>query len=124
MRLGDKRPEHSNSGTSGDHEREEGAASAAVADSLDAWIGELAAALALDPTGIDRDLLLDVSRATHRVARAAAPFTLLFVGLAAGREGAAPKRSTGPQRPHGGWPPNMPSRPRKILQRGRSTSCR
>src|SRR2546430_6535121 len=89
MRLGHKRPEHSDSGTSGEHahEPEEGAASVAVADSLDTWIGELAAALRIDPTGIDRELLLDVSRATHRVARAAAPFTLLFVGLAAGRDG-------------------------------------
>lgn len=88
MSLGHKRPKHANSGMSGDaDEPEEGDGSVAMADSLNSWVGELAAAYGLDPTAIDRELLLDVSRAAHRVARAAAPFTLLLIGLAAGRDG-------------------------------------
>ena len=55
MSLGHERPEHANSRTSGEHahEAEEGAASVAAAEALEDWIGELAAALAIDPTGID-----------------------------------------------------------------------
>lgn len=36
---------------------------------------------------IDRNLVLEISRATHRVARAAAPLTIFLIGLAAGRNG-------------------------------------
>lgn len=55
---------------------------------LDAWITELAAALDVDPTALDRDLLLDVARdAAHGVARPAAPLTTFLVGLAAGLKG-------------------------------------
>ncbi len=56
-------------------------------DALDAWIVELAAALDIDPDVIDRDLVLEISRATHRVARAAAPLTIFLIGIAAGRNG-------------------------------------
>jgi hypothetical protein len=58
-----------------------------AADGLDAWITELADALEVDPTTIDHNQILELSRATHRVARAAAPFTLLLTGMAAGRNG-------------------------------------
>jgi hypothetical protein len=55
---------------------------------LDDWITELAAALGVDPTSLDRDLLLDVARdAAHGVARPAAPLTTFLVGLAAGLRG-------------------------------------
>lgn len=56
-------------------------------DALDAWIIELAAALDIDPEVIDRNLVLEISRATHRVARAAAPLTIFLIGMAAGRNG-------------------------------------
>jgi hypothetical protein len=56
-------------------------------DALDTWIVELAAALGIDPDVIDRHLVLEVSRATHRVARAAAPLTIFLIGMAAGRNG-------------------------------------
>ncbi len=56
---------------------------------LDDWIVDLADALGLDPSAIDRDLLLDLARdAAHGVARPAAPLTTFLVGLAAGRDGA------------------------------------
>lgn len=56
---------------------------------LDAWVAELAAALGIDASAIDRDLLLDVARdAARGVARPAAPLTTFLVGLAAGRHGA------------------------------------
>ncbi len=59
-----------------------------MTDPLDAWIGELAAALGVDAAAVDRDLLLDVARdAAHAVARPAAPLTTFLVGLAAGRAG-------------------------------------
>jgi hypothetical protein len=54
---------------------------------LDAWIEELATALAVDPTSINRDLLLEASRSAHRVARAAAPFTAFLIGMAVGQSG-------------------------------------
>jgi hypothetical protein len=73
MQFGHKRPKHT------EHPP--------TTDSLDAWIVELAAALDIDSTAIDRDLVLDVSRATHRVARAAAPLTIFLVGMAAGLNG-------------------------------------
>jgi hypothetical protein len=80
MRLRHKRPEH----TAGEHTEE---AENGAADALDTWITELAAALAVDATTIDHNQILELSRATHRVARAAAPFTLLLTGMAAGRNG-------------------------------------
>jgi len=58
-----------------------------VTDPLDAWIGELAAALDVDPGAVDRELVLDLSHAAHGVARAAAPITTFLVGLAAGQRG-------------------------------------
>jgi hypothetical protein len=59
-----------------------------VADQLQQWVDELAAALGLDPTAIDRALVLDLARdAAHGVARPAAPLTTFLVGLAAGRTG-------------------------------------
>jgi hypothetical protein len=92
MRLGHKRPKHHEHNPGGKsrelaHEREEGTENVAMTDSLDAWIVELATALDIDSTAINRDLVLELSRATHRVARAAAPFTVFFVGLAAGLNG-------------------------------------
>jgi hypothetical protein len=56
---------------------------------LDRWVAELATALDVDVTAVDRDLVLDVARdAAHGVARPAAPLTTFLVGLAAGRRGA------------------------------------
>jgi hypothetical protein len=55
---------------------------------LDAWVVELAGALAVDPAAVDRDLLLEVARdAAHGVARPAAPLTTFLIGLAAGQRG-------------------------------------
>lgn len=51
-------------------------------------ITELATALEVDATTIDHNQILELSSATHRVARAAAPFTLPLTGMAAGRNGA------------------------------------
>lgn len=60
-----------------------------MSNPLDAWVAELAAALELDPSAVDRSLLLDLARdAAHGVARPAAPLTTFLVGLAAGRAGA------------------------------------
>ena len=58
-----------------------------MTEPLDTWIAELAAALDVDPEAVDQDLLLEVSRAVHGVARAAAPLTMFLVGLAAGQRG-------------------------------------
>ena len=80
MQLRHKRPDHAA------RERAEEAENSAV-DALDTWITELAAALGVDATSIDHKQILELSRATHRVARAAAPFTLLLTGMAAGRNG-------------------------------------
>lgn len=55
---------------------------------LDGWVVELATALGVDPSAVDRTLLLDVARdAAHNVARPAAPLTTFLVGLAAGLAG-------------------------------------
>lgn len=55
---------------------------------LDGWVADVIAALGLDPTGYDRDLLLDLTRdVAHGVARPAAPLTAYLAGLAAGRDG-------------------------------------
>ncbi|HEV8104866.1 MAG TPA: DUF6457 domain-containing protein [Gaiellaceae bacterium] len=80
MQPGHKRPDHTT------HERTEELENSA-ADALDTWITELAAALEVDAATIDHNQILELSRATHRVARAAAPFTLLLVGIAAGQDG-------------------------------------
>jgi hypothetical protein len=92
MQFGHERPKHTehNPDASTDqhaHERNEGVEEANVTDALDAWIADLAGALDIDSTAIDRNLVLGLSGATHRVARGAAPFTVLLVGLAAGRDG-------------------------------------
>jgi hypothetical protein len=61
-----------------------------MSNPLEDWVGELAAALGLDPAAVDRALLLDVARdAAHGIARPAAPLTTFLVGLAAGRAAAA-----------------------------------
>jgi hypothetical protein len=60
-------------------------------DSLNTWIADLTTALGINPTGLDRELVLEVSRATHRVARTAAPLTIFFIGLAAGMNGGGPE---------------------------------
>jgi hypothetical protein len=62
-----------------------------VTDPLDAWLHELAAALGLEATEVDQNLILDVARdAAHNVARPAAPITTFLVGLAAGLHGGSP----------------------------------
>ncbi len=62
-----------------------------MADELNAWVTELAAALGVDPADVPRNLLLDVARdAAHGVARPAAPLTTFLVGYAAGRQGGGP----------------------------------
>lgn len=58
-----------------------------MTDPLEGWVAALAAELDVDPAAVDRELLLEVSRAAHGVARAAGPITILLVGLAAGRDG-------------------------------------
>jgi hypothetical protein len=59
-----------------------------VSNVLDEWLGELADALGVEPSAVDRGLLLDVARdAAHHVARPAAPLTTFLVGLAAGLRG-------------------------------------
>ena len=59
-----------------------------MANPLEDWVAELAAALQVDPAAVDRDVVLDLARdAAHRVARPAAPLTTFLVGLAAGRRG-------------------------------------
>jgi hypothetical protein len=58
---------------------------------LDAWITQVCGALGLDPSAVDRGMVLDLARdAAHGVARPAAPITTFLVGLAAGRDGADP----------------------------------
>src|SRR5438046_10324327 len=95
MQFGHERPKHTehNPDASTDqhaHERNEGE-EPNVTDALDAWIAELASALDIDSTAIDRNLVLSLSRATHRIARAAAPLTILLVGIAAGLNGGGAK---------------------------------
>jgi Domain of unknown function (DUF6457) len=59
-----------------------------MADVLAAWVAELAAALDVDPSALDNDVILDVARdAAHGVARPAAPLTTFLVGYAAGLRG-------------------------------------
>jgi hypothetical protein len=55
---------------------------------LEQWLDEVIEALELDPGGVDRDLLLDLTRdVAHGVARPAAPLTAYLAGLAVGRAG-------------------------------------
>jgi hypothetical protein len=55
---------------------------------LDAWLVELATALDVDPSAVDRTLPLDLARdAAHGIARPAAPLTTFLVGYAAGMRG-------------------------------------
>lgn len=62
-----------------------------MADSLDTWIRSLSEALRLDPDGVDRDGILDLTKdAAHRVARPAAPLTAYLVGVAVGKSGGDP----------------------------------
>jgi hypothetical protein len=96
MQFGHERPKHTehNPDASTDqhaHERDEPVEEANVPDALDTWIAELAGALDIDSTAIDRNLVLSLSRATHRVARAAAPLTIFLVGMAAGLNGGGAK---------------------------------
>lgn len=58
-----------------------------MTDPLEDWIVELSTALGVDPAAIDRELLLDLSRAAHDVARAGSPITMVIVGMAAGLGG-------------------------------------
>jgi Domain of unknown function (DUF6457) len=57
-------------------------------DTLAEWVAELAAALDVDASALDRDVILDVARdAAHGIARPAAPLTTFLVGYAAGLRG-------------------------------------
>jgi molybdopterin-guanine dinucleotide biosynthesis protein A len=61
-----------------------------MSNPLEAWIAEVAAELGVDPSAVDRDVVLDVARdVAHHVARPAAPLSTFLVGLAAGRAGAS-----------------------------------
>ena len=63
-----------------------------MTDVLTTWVAELAEALGVDPTHVDRTLLLDVARDTaHGVAPPAAPLTTFLVGYAAGLRGGGPE---------------------------------
>jgi hypothetical protein len=79
--------EHAGDSPEHPHAREAALENVATTDPLDAWIAELANALDVDSTLVDRNLVLGVSRATHRVARGAAPLTVFLVGMAAGLSG-------------------------------------
>ncbi|HET6909615.1 MAG TPA: DUF6457 domain-containing protein [Mycobacteriales bacterium] len=58
---------------------------------LEEWMRTLCRALGVDAAGIDRDLVLDLTKdVAHNVARPAAPLTAFVVGLAAGKAGAQP----------------------------------
>jgi hypothetical protein len=55
---------------------------------MDEWIKTACRELGLDPSEIDRDLILDLARdVAHGVARPAAPLTAYLLGLAVGRGG-------------------------------------
>jgi hypothetical protein len=59
-----------------------------MSDPLSAWVSELATALDIDASALDRTLILDLARdAAHGVARPAAPLTTFLVGYAAGLRG-------------------------------------
>jgi hypothetical protein len=55
---------------------------------MDEWIETACRELGLNPSEIDRDLILDLARdVAHGVARPAAPLTAYLLGLAVGRGG-------------------------------------
>lgn len=58
-------------------------------ETLDRWVGELAAALRIPADAIDRDAVLGLAGVVaHAVVRPAAPLTTYLVGYAAGRDAA------------------------------------
>ena len=53
---------------------------------LDAWTTEACRVLQLDPSVVDRQLVLDLARdVAHRVLRPGAPLTAYLLGVAVGR---------------------------------------
>ncbi len=57
-------------------------------DDLDRWSAAVAEALDVDPTALDRDLVLDLTRdVAHTVARPAVPLTTFLMGMAVGARG-------------------------------------
>ena len=59
-----------------------------MTEPLAQWVAELATELGVDPSAVDRDLLLDLAGdAAHAITRPAAPLTTVLVGLAAGLSG-------------------------------------
>jgi hypothetical protein len=53
---------------------------------FDDWIAAACTALGLDPTSVDRSLVLDVARdVAHHVLRPAAPVAAYLLGVAVGR---------------------------------------
>jgi len=57
---------------------------------LEEWTGQVCAALGLEPTVLDRDAVLDLTKdVAHGVARPAAPLTAYLLGVAVGRAGSA-----------------------------------
>ncbi|MDQ1746321.1 MAG: hypothetical protein QOD07_584 [Frankiaceae bacterium] len=55
---------------------------------LDEWTSRVSAALGLDPSVLDRDAVLDLTKdVAHGVARPAAPLTAYLLGVAVGRTG-------------------------------------
>ena len=59
---------------------------------LDDFLVSVCRALDVDPTSVDRDLILDLTKTVaHEVARPAAPLAAFVVGLAAGRAGGGPE---------------------------------
>jgi len=56
---------------------------------LDEWTAQVIEALGLDPSMLDRDAVLDLTKdVAHGVARPAAPLTAYLLGVAVGRSGA------------------------------------
>jgi hypothetical protein len=57
-------------------------------DDLDRWTAEVAQTLGVDPSALDRDLVLDLTRdVAHTVARPAVPLTTFLMGMAVGAGG-------------------------------------
>jgi len=56
---------------------------------LDEWTAQVIETLGLDPSMLDRDAVLDLTKdVAHGVARPAAPLTAYLLGVAVGRSGA------------------------------------
>lgn len=56
---------------------------------LDEWTAQVSEALGLDPSVLNRDVVLDLTKdVAHGVARPAAPLTAYLLGVAVGRSGA------------------------------------